>query len=224
MPSREESGRGTRARVFIVDDHPIVRRGIADLVEAAPDLRVVGEAGDARSALAALEKGACDVAIVDIALGEGSGLELIKQLRAEGRGPKVLVLSMHDDRLYAERCIRAGASGYVNKAEAGEQVVEAIRRVLKGGIHVSAEVQERVLRGVARERRPVKDPVERLSDRELEVFARIGRGLSVKAIAQELGLSTKTVETHRANIKEKLGLKSGAELLAYAIRWEMERH
>lgn len=221
-PSRRPRG-GPPARVYLVDDHPIVRQGIRDLVDAEPDFAVCGEADDAPSALTALCDDGVDVAIVDISLRRGGGLDLIRSVRSQGVRIPILVLSMHEDWLYAERSLRAGADGYLNKAEAGEKVVDALRCVLAGEIHVSDAVRTRSLRQAFQGRTDAGgDPVEQLSDREMEVFEALGDGMPMRRIAERLGLSIKTVETHRAHIKEKLGLESPGELFAYAARWKAD--
>lgn len=221
MPDLLPRSRTDAARIFVLDDHPIVRRGVRDLIEGTPDLVVAGDSDDPHALAEAVDRGEVDVAVVDLSLAEKSGLALIRTLAASGTRAKILVLSMHEDRHYAERCLRAGASGYVNKAEAGERFVEALRKVLRGGIAVRDDLETRPWRDAV-SRRGMQDPVERLSDRELEVFVGYGEGRSSREIAGRLGVSVKTVETHRAHIKEKLGLVSGPELVAYAVRWKTE--
>lgn len=207
--------------MFLLDDHPVVRWGVRDLLEDTTDLVVEGDSDDPADLAAAIERGAVDVAVVDISLAQHDGLDVIRQLVARGVDTRILVLSVHEDSYYAERCLRAGASGYVNKAEAGEKVLGAIRKVLRGGVAVSEELGARPWRHAIRDG-GAKDPVERLSDRELEVFRGYGDGCSSKEIGERLGVSVKTVETHRAHIKEKLGIEGGAALVAYAVRWKIE--
>ena len=211
-----------RARIFVLDDHPIVRRGVRDLVEGTEDLAISGESDDPEALLEAMTSREVDVAVVDLSLAERSGLDVVRDLIGRNPEAKVLVLSMHEDRYYAERCLRAGASGYVNKAEAGDRFVEAVRKVLRGGIAVRDDLEPRPWRAAVRGGQAAQDPVHRLSDREMEVFHGYGEGRSSKEIATRLGVSVKTVETHRAHIKEKLGLASGPELVAYAVRWKTE--
>lgn len=214
-----------KKRILIVDDHPLVRKGLALTLEAEPDLEVCGQAASAEEALNMLNTVHPDLAIVDISLPGMSGLELIKHLHAWNPGLPVLVISRHDETLYAERAIRAGARGYVMKVEAVDVIVKAVRRVLAGGLYVSAEISERLLWGMTGHRRSAgQSPMELLSDRELEVFEWMGRGLSTHEIAERLHLSVKTVESYRTRIKAKLGLRTAAELMQHAVQWvENER-
>lgn len=211
------------ARVLLVDDHPLVRRGLRDILTAAEGLEVVGEAGSYAEALDRIEAGGCDLVIVDLTLGDGSGLELIKQLRARRPGLRILVCSMHDEVLYAERVLRAGARGYLSKDEAIDRVVEAVRRVLDGRLYLSPQMTDRLLQAAADGHEPLRDPLERLSDRELEVFELIGEALSAREIGERLGISPKTVESHRESIKTKLGLERPRELLRCAVHFVLER-
>lgn len=213
------------ARIFIVDDHPLVRSGFQQLIAGEPDLTVCCEAGSMAEALQKLALHQPDLAIIDISLPDGNGLDLVRRLRARRPQMRVLVASMHDEELLAERALRAGAMGYINKQEAAEQVVGAIRQILKGKIYASERVTERLLRGVSGHAEAGQhSPVECLSNRELEVFDLIGRGLSTGEIADRMHLSVKTIETYRANIKKKLHLKSAAELSRSAIQWSLEGH
>ena len=207
-------------KVFIVEDHPIMRQGLAQLIEQEDDLAVCGEAEDIPGALKAIAETQPDLAIVDISLKGGSGIELIKDIAVRWPKLAVLVLSMHDESFYAERVLRAGARGYVTKAEASARVIEGIRRVLDGDVYVSERMSAKLLRKLvgAGEELDVS-PVERLSDREFEVFELIGRGLKSREIAERLHLSVKTVEAHREHIKRKLDLGSATELLKYAVQW-----
>lgn len=209
-----------KAKIFLVDDHPIVRQGLAELIEQEPDLSVCGEAESAPEALEAIATVKPDIAIVDISLPDASGLELIKEIKAGYADVLVLVLSMHDETLYAERVLRAGAKGYIMKEEATETVMLAIRKVLNGHIYLSERMAGRLLSRFA-DGTPETDgaPINRLSDRELEVFELIGRGLSTRRIAEKLHLSIKTIESHREHIKEKLKLGSSRELMRYAMQW-----
>lgn len=207
-------------KILIVDDHPLMRKGLAMTLNAEPDLNVCGQVADAEEALSALEELKPDLAIVDISLPGMSGLELIKHMHALRPDLRTLVVSRHDEALYAERAIRAGARGYVMKLEASDMIVKAVRRVLNGGIYVSEEINERLLLGLAAGRQELaQSPLEVLSDRELEVFELTGRGLGTREIAERLHLSVKTVESYRARIKDKLNLKTAAELMQHAVQW-----
>jgi DNA-binding NarL/FixJ family response regulator len=209
-----------KAKLLLVDDHPMMRQGLALLIANEADLVVVGEANDSREALQLIESSKPDLVLADITLPDKSGLELIKNLRAMGKAVPVLVISMHDESLYAERVLRAGGRGYIMKEQGGKRIIEAIRRVLSGQIYVSEKLNARLLEllsGHGREQRGSE--LGNLSDREFEIFQLIGKGNSTAEIAQHLHLSPKTVEVHRANIKQKLALKSGAELVRCAIRW-----
>ncbi|ARA92273.1 MAG: DNA-binding response regulator [Bacteroidetes bacterium] len=207
-------------KLIIIDDHPLMRKGLAMTLEAEPDLVMVGQASNAEEGLEALEKYDPDLAIVDISLPGMSGLELIKHMHARKPDLGILVVSRHDESLYAERAIRAGARGYVMKLEAGQVIVKAVRRVLNGGIYVSEEINERLLMGMVTGRKTLaQSPLEVLSDRELEVFELTGRGLSTREIAEQLHLSVKTVESYRARIKTKLNLNTAAELMQHAVQW-----
>jgi len=206
--------------VFIVDDHPIVRQGLCSLLEAQPDLYVCGESDNAGEALRAVETSRPDVMIVDVSLKGTDGLELTKSVRAIDNEIPILIVSMHDEALYAERALRAGANGYVMKQQVSDKVVEAIRQVLRGDIYVSDDIRRRILLGMrGKQTSEEKTPMERLSDRELEVFRLLGNGHTTRRIAEELHLSIKTVETYRAHIKEKLSLDNATELLRYAVQW-----
>ncbi len=211
----------SRARkVFIVDDHPIVRQGLGQLIDPEPDLEVCGEAADVKEARAALARVQPDIVIVDLSLRDSDGMELIKDIRSKHRQLPVLVLSMHDESIYAERLLSAGASGYIMKQAAGEQLLTALRRVLAGGIYVSDSVGASMIErfavgGVKRS----GDPMERLSNRELQVLNLIGRGKRTRDIAKVLNLSVKTIESHRQRIKKKLNLASAPQLVQYAVNW-----
>ncbi|HNV20160.1 MAG TPA: response regulator transcription factor [Candidatus Hydrogenedentes bacterium] len=211
-------------RVLVVDDHPIVRRGFAQLINQEPDITVCAEAEDIAEAVTALEACHPDLVIVDIVLKNANGLELLKRLPSLAPETKALVVSMHDEQIYAERVLRAGARGYVMKQEADEVIVTAIRRVLQGGIYVSDQVNERILMNFAQNQaRFEASPVEFLTDRELEVFELIGQGISTRQIGERLSISIKTVETYRARIKEKLRLESGAELVQTSVEWAIKK-
>lgn len=217
FPNRSASA--ARKAVLIVDDHPFLRVGLSESLARAPGLCVCGAVGTAEEALTAVEKLGPDVVVADLNLPGKSGLELIKDLASLRPSLPVIVLSMYDEDVYAERCLRAGARGYVMKSEGPERLAAAIGQVLGGGIDVSAKTSAHIVRLFSRGARPERDtPFSQLTDREFEVFQSIGRGLSTRAIARRLHISTKTVETHRVNIKTKLGLATASELIAYAAR------
>jgi DNA-binding NarL/FixJ family response regulator len=209
-----------KTRILIVDDHPIVRQGLAQLIDHEKDLAVCGQAEDAPKAMGIIKGLRPDMAIVDVSLKDTSGMELIKDIKARYPSLPVLALSMHDESLYAERALRAGAKGYIMKQEATDKVVEAIRKVLNGQLYISDRMSEKMVRKlVGADSEASSSPVGRLSDRELEVFLLIGQGYGTRQIAKKLYLSVKTIETYRAHLKEKLNLASSTELLQYAIRW-----
>lgn len=207
-----------KARILLVDDHPIVREGISRLLAPHDDMEIVGEAAGAEEALAVYEDLRPDLTIVDISLEDRDGLSLIKEMLGRWPGAKTLVLSMHGERLYAERCLRAGARGYVMKQESPETLLEALREVLGGGVYTSSQIKaallERVTRGDVE-----AAPMGELTDRELEIFRMIGQGTPSVEIATRLRLSPKTVDTYRDRIKKKLGVKTGAELMQRAVLW-----
>jgi DNA-binding NarL/FixJ family response regulator len=208
-------------RILVVDDHPIVRQGLAKLLSDEADLVLCGEAENAHDGLRAVGQLKPDLAIVDISLAGKTGLDLIKDIRVLYPKLPVLVLSMHDELIYAERALRAGARGYVMKQEGGKVLLQAIRQVLSGQVYVaqqiSATILDRVSQGPAK---VARSPVENLTEREFEVFHLIGRGLTTRQIANQLNVSVKTVEVHRLHIKEKLHLEAGAALMHYAISWQ----
>jgi DNA-binding NarL/FixJ family response regulator len=214
---------GSKRAVMLVDDHPIVRQGLSQLINQEADLFVVAEASSAREAMELLTKMTPDIAIVDILLDDRSGIELIKDIRSLYANLPILALSMHDEALYAERALRAGAKGYIMKQEATENVMNAIRKVLEGQVCVSDKMAARMLDQFVNAKPGEEDsPLGRLSDRELEVFTMIGRGLGTREIATRLYLSVKTVEAHREHIKEKLKLRSGTELMRMAVQYALE--
>ncbi len=208
-----------RIRILIVDDHPIVRLGIRQMLAAEPDLEVCGEAESADAGMELTVRAHPDLAIVDLSLTEGIGLDLIRSLRASKPSLPVLVLSMHDEALFAERVLRAGARGYIMKREAITGLVAAIRQVLSGRIYVSESMAQAVLERLGNESSSPDNPLANLTDRELEVFDLIGRGLSTGAIAEQIGVSVKTIETYRSNIKTKLNLKDATDLIRFAATW-----
>lgn len=212
-----------RKRLYVVDDHPIVREGLVQVLAGEPDLEVVGQAEDAPTAHQDIARLLPDLVILDLHLREGDGLDLIKALLKLKPGLLILVLTMHSEPYYAERALRAGARGFVTKEEAGEQVLTAIRRILSGDVYVSERVSPHLLSRLLGATDRERHPVERLSDRELRVLELIGEGEGTKQIASKLNLSGKTVETYRAQIREKLGLKDGSDLIRFAIRWLIDR-
>jgi len=212
-----------KRRVFLVDDHPLVREWLTNLINQQKDLVVCGEAEDAPQALQAIESLQPDAAVVDVTLANGSGIELVKDLKNIAPRVAVVVLSMHDETLYAERALRAGARGYVMKRETTKKIIAAIREVLEGRLYVSEEFRnsltEKLIEGKAG-----GSPVDELSDRELEVFRRLGQGHETRRIAEALGISIKTVQVYCARIKDKLGLANATELLREAMRWWESQH
>lgn len=210
-----------KSRVFLVDDHPIVRRGLAQLINHETDMCVCGEAANAREAIELLHKADPDFLIVDISLKGGmDGIDLVKIIRSRNSALPILVLSMHDESLYAERALRAGAMGYIMKQEGTEKVVTAIRRILEGRMYVSEDMDSRLVQQAVRgEPHKPASPLELLSDRELQIFRLLGRGMGSRAVAESLFLSVKTVDSYRANIKDKLGLKNSIELLQHAMQY-----
>ena len=210
-----------KTRILIVDDHPMMRQGLAQLVNNEPDLAVCCEVENAHQALAAIDNARPDLVLADITLPDKGGIELIKDIQAIHPGLAVLVISMHDESLYAERVLRAGGRGYIMKQEGGKKLMEAIRQVLSGQIYVSEKMSARILESFSGRRFPGagRSPVENLTDREFEVFQLIGQGNGTRQIAEKLHLSVKTVEVHRVNIKTKLKLQSATELIRFAVRW-----
>jgi DNA-binding NarL/FixJ family response regulator len=207
-------------RILIVDDHPMLRTGLAQLIDNEPDLKVSAEADTAGQAIDLVAKQNFDLALLDISLPDKSGLELIKDIRSLRPELPILVVSMHDEMIYAERVLRAGGRGYIMKQEGGGKFLAAIRQVLSGQIYVSQQMSARILEVFSgRQTENFGSPVRKFSDREFEVFQLIGQGIGTREIAEKLHLSVKTVEVHRANIKEKLGLKTATELVRYAVRW-----
>jgi DNA-binding NarL/FixJ family response regulator len=211
------------SRILVVDDHSIVRHGLVALLSKEKDLVVCGEAAGCEEARAAVEAQKPDLLVVDITLKDGNGLDLIRETRAANPQIKALVLSMHDEALYAEKALRAGARGYVMKENADEDIVEAIRTILRGELYISTEVSAQMLReyiGEAAER----TGIESLTERELEIFECIGQGLASRKIAEKFGLSTRTVEVHRSHIKRKLQCEDAAQLVREAVRWVEQRN
>ena len=208
-----------KERDVIVDDHPLFRERLSELINHEPDMEVCGEAEDARRAIELIRNTSPDLAIVDITLKESSGLELIKNIRELPTAVPVLVLSMHDESLYAERALRAGAAGYITKHESAENVLLAVRRVLAGEVYLSGTLTSAFLKGLTSGLKSTSQPLDRLTDRELEILELIGRGRATRQIAETLRLGVATVDTYRARIKEKMNFRSGTELQHFAIRW-----
>lgn len=206
-------------RVLVVDDHPMMRQGLAQLIDNEPDLKVCAEADNGGQALNMLSGQKLDLVLLDISLPDKNGLEVIKDMQVLLPSLPILVVSMHDETLYAERVLRAGARGYIMKQEGGKMLLQAIRQVLSGHIYVSENISERILELFSGQRTESSSPIARLSDREFEVFQLIGQGRSTREIAQHLRLSVKTVEVHRTNIKQKLQIKTATDLVRHAVRW-----
>lgn len=211
-----------RIRVLIVDDHPLMREGLRELIGAEPDMEVCGDAADAAGALASVEGSRPDVVVLDLTLGSDDGIALVQQLRERVPELRILVVSMHDEALYAERLLALGARGYVMKQEPAEVFVGALRRVARGEHHVSSALATRLYGRLARHRGApaATAPSDGLTDREREVLRAVARGQSTQEIAAQLGMSAKTVDSHRRNIREKLGLVSAGDLVRYAVQWE----
>jgi DNA-binding NarL/FixJ family response regulator len=208
-----------RHRILIVDDHPMMRHGLEQLLEREPDLQTVAQAGTAAEALDIVAKRVPDLVLVDLSLPDKNGIELIKDLRSLHSSLRILAISMHDEALYAERALRAGAHGYLMKKEGGAELLRAIRRVLSGEIYLSEPMSAKVLDSFSGHHSHLRSPMEQLSDREFEIFQLLGQGLGTREIAEQLRLSLKTVEVHRANMRRKLALRTGRELVRLAIRW-----
>ncbi|QQX82966.1 response regulator transcription factor [Cupriavidus necator] len=215
---QKPSSPGRATRILIVDDHPIIREGLSQMLNLHEDLRVCCAAGSAEDALALMT---CqpDMAIVDLSLHSNSGLDLVKTLRQHYPKLAILVLSMHDETLFAERALRAGANGYLMKLEATEHIVNAIREVLAGNVYLSAAMHEKLARALTAPQRNPAGSIASLSEREFEVLHLIGLGFSTRQIAEKLNRSVKTIEAHQANIKEKLDIPNGKELMRFAIQW-----
>jgi DNA-binding NarL/FixJ family response regulator len=224
MNSNPSTATARKRRIFLVDDHPLVREGLTNLINEQNDLIVCGEAEDSAGAITGIGKTRPDVALVDISLKNESGLELVKNLESQFPLVALIVLSMHDEALYAERALRAGARGYVMKRESSKSVLASIRRVLEGGVYVSERVVNSMARRFSSSSKGAESPVERLSDRELEIFRLLGQGRTTAQIADDLHLSLKTVQAYCARAKEKFGVSSLGELLRAAIRWEDATH
>ncbi len=219
-PLSKTSKSPAKHRILLVDDHPITRQGVAVLINQEHDLEVVGEADSAPAAIAFLQKQPADLAIIDITLKTTNGIELMKHIRVLAPDMPVLVMSMHDEGIYAERAMRAGARGYIMKQEASNRVLTAIRTVLAGELHLSDRMKERMLHRLVNNRKEeVRFSIDTLSDREMEVFQLIGDGYSTRQVASKLNLSVKTIDSYREHLKLKLQLESGKDLVRYAIQW-----
>jgi DNA-binding NarL/FixJ family response regulator len=215
----QQSGKKT---VLVVDDHPLMRQGLALLINQQQDMQVCGEAEEAQAAMQAIARLRPDIMILDISLSGPDGIELLKNIRATDPDLPVLVLSMHDEAIYAERALRARANGYIMKQEATEKVLVAVRRILGGEVYLSERMSNKMLQQyIGGTPNMIESRIASLSDRELEVFRRIGEGHATREIAEELHLSVKTVETYQAHIKDKLALRSGRELIQHAIQWKI---
>jgi DNA-binding NarL/FixJ family response regulator len=223
MPTKSSGGKKSKKQVFLVDDHPLVRQALSQLINQEGDLAVCGEAEGAPEALRSIAALKPDVAVVDLTLKEGSGLDLVKDLKLRHPELPVLVLSMHDESTYAERLLRSGARGYVMKDQASDKVVTALRRVLDGEVYLSEKMSARILHKLVGGAPASASPVDLLSDRELQVFELLGQGIGTRRIAEKLHLSVKTVETYREHIKIKLKLDNATDLLQHAIQWAQSK-
>jgi DNA-binding NarL/FixJ family response regulator len=222
LPKEDYTGR--RRRVLLVDDHPLVRERLAEIINREPDLVVCGEAEDRHQALGKVQATQPDLLIVDLTLKNSDGVELIRDIHHRWPAQLMLVVSMHDESLYAERVLRAGARGYITKQEATRSILEAIRCVLGGNIYLNQMISTQIIRRLAAGQAPVSgSPAEFLAERELQVFELTGRGLNTRQIAQQLNIGAKTVETYRRRIRDKLKLKEPADLLQSAINWAHDR-
>jgi len=220
MKQKKEIPPAKATKILLVDDHPMMREGLRQIIGSEPDLAVCGEAENAFQALELVEKMGPHLVLTDITLPDKSGLELIKDIRSLHPQMAILVISMHDETLYAERVLRAGGRGYIMKHEGGKKIMQAIRQVLNGQISVSEKMSSKILEIFSGRRAEANtSPVENLTDREFEVFRHIGEGLSTKEIAEQMHVSAKTVEVHRMNVKAKLKLQTASELIRYAVRW-----
>jgi DNA-binding NarL/FixJ family response regulator len=222
--SAESNETDSRIQVFVVDDHPAIREALATSINSKIDMRVVGESGTAKKALRQIDRRAPDVVVIDISLEDAHGLDLVEELRSRFPDLRIIVFSMYDESVYAERAIRAGASGYVMKSQPTENVVKAIQSVSEGDVYLSRRMSSRILSKVIRQQDyAFRSATEQLTEREMTVFKRLGEGQSVRDIADQLDLSRKTVETYRRRAKEKLGFESVDELLQYAVQWTYGR-
>lgn len=222
--SQSNNGSSDRTRVFVIDDHPAIREALATTINSKVDMRMVGESGSAKQALRQIERNVPDVVIVDISLDDAHGLDLVEEIRSRFPSVRIIVFSMYDESVYAERAIRAGASGYIMKSEPTENVVSAVQAVSEGEVYLSRRMSSRILSKVIRQQDyQLGSATEKLTDREMTVFQKLGEGHSVREIAAQLDLSRKTIETYRRRAKEKLGFETVAELLQYAVQWAYGR-
>jgi DNA-binding NarL/FixJ family response regulator len=219
MTTKEQVSPRKKCRVFVVDDHPIVRQGLALMINREPDMLVCGEAEESNSALQAVPALEPDILIVDISLSGPDGIDLVKTVRASDSRLPILVLSMHDEAIYAERALRAGANGYIMKQEATDKVLIAVRRILSGDVYLSDRMSGKMLQQYVQGASVTHSPLSSLSDRELEVFRLIGEGHGTRQIAEDLHLSVKTVETYQAHLKEKLAIRNSRQLMHHAMEW-----
>ena len=222
IPVPQQTAQATKKKVLVVDDHPLLRQGLAMLINQQADMQVCGEAEEAHAAMQSIAEKHPDIIILDLSLKGPDGLELLKSIRAAYPDLPVLILSMHDEAIYAERTLRARANGYIMKQEATDKVLVALRRIFNGDVYLSDSMSKKMLQQYI-DGAPslLQSRIAALSDRELEVFRLIGEGLATREIADELHLSVKTVETYQAHIKDKLSLRSGRELIQHAIQWKM---
>jgi|SRR5262245_24201250 len=223
MPKIDKRSAGKTVKILIVDDHPVVRDGLTAQLQSEPDLVVCGQAEDVPSAIAVLDSTRPDVAIVDISLKAGSGLEIIRRIRDRGLSLPILVWSMYPEELYAERALRAGAQGYVHKGQATKEILDAVRTVLAGKVYLSSGQSDRLLKRLVSGSTIERSPIESLSDRELQAFELIGQGLMTEEIAAQMRVSPKTVETYRARIKDKLNVTNMTQLVQRATQWALEK-
>jgi len=222
LTTPDRAAQSTKKNVLVVDDHPLLRQGLALLINQQQDMQVCGEAEEAHAAMQAVTQSRPDIIILDISLNGPDGLELLKSIRACDPDLPVLILSMHDEAIYAERALRARANGYIMKQEATEKVLVAVRRILNGELYLSDRMSNKMLQHyIGGAPSMIQSRISSLSDRELEVFRLIGEGRATREIAEELHLSVKTVETYQAHIKDKLALRSGRELIQHAIQWRI---
>ena len=222
LTTPDRAAQSTKKNVLVVDDHPLLRQGLALLINQQQDMQVCGEAEEAHAAMQAVTQSRPDIIILDISLNGPDGLELLKSIRASDPDLPVLILSMHDEAIYAERALRARANGYIMKQEATEKVLVAVRRILNGELYLSDRMSNKMLQHyIGGAPSMIQSRISSLSDRELEVFRLIGEGRATREIAEELHLSVKTVETYQAHIKDKLALRSGRELIQHAIQWRI---
>ena len=208
-------------RILIIEDHPIVRKGFGMLIDQDDELKTIGEAGDYHTALEMIRKTPADLVLLDLSLGDGNGLELIKEIKVINPDLPVLVVSLHDENLYAERSIKAGARGYIMKSEATENILTAIKKILSGDVYLSDSMKDKFINRIAGMEKGGESPTSVLSDREFEVFQLVGDGKTTREIADVLNLSVKTVETYKSHIKSKLSIKDSTELIRRAVEWKV---